>query len=81
MTGNTSINFVNITQIDGELIGITNVNNVNKVYKINGIGNIELYTVNGNIVSGVRSIAKHNTHIYGIKSDGILRKWNGLSWV
>jgi len=81
LTGNTSINFVNITQIDGELIGITNDNNVNKVYKINGIGNIELYTVNGNIVSGVRSIAKHNTHIYGIKSDGILRKWNGLSWV
>jgi len=65
LTGNTSINFVNITQIDGVLIGITDSY---KVYKINGIGNIELYTVNGNIVSEVKSIAKHNTHIYGITS-------------
>ena len=78
MTGNTSINFVNITQIDGELIGITNDS---KVYKINGIGNIELYTVNGNIVSEVKSIAKHNTHIYGIDNNNRLKTWNGLSWV
>jgi hypothetical protein len=78
LTGNTSINFVNITQIDGELIGITNNS---KVYKINGIGNIELYTVNGNIVSGVKSIAKHNTHIYGIDNNNRLTTWNGLSWV